>query len=84
MGAIQYWEAEAAYQRQSPDPYRIADQAVRFVEFRATVPANAILGYLADVPAEDILATSMLLTSSTAVKRSKDVATRRPRECEAV
>ena len=62
-GSIQYSGAESAYQRQSPDLYRIADQAARFAELRATVPANAILGYLTDVPAEDILATSMFLAA---------------------
>jgi hypothetical protein len=62
-GAVQYWDAESAYQRQSPDPYRIADQTARFAEFRAAVPANAILGYLTDVPAEDTLATSMFLAA---------------------
>ena len=62
-GSIQYRDAESAYQRQSPDPYRIADQAARFAEFRAAVSANAILGYLTDVPAEDILATSMFLAA---------------------
>ena len=62
-GSVQYWSAESAYQRQSPDPYRIADQAARFAELRAAVPANAILGYLTDVPAADTLATAMFLSA---------------------
>ena len=62
-GAIQFAAAESAYQRQSPDPYRIADQAAKFSEFRATVPANAVLGYFTDIPAGEILATSMFLAA---------------------
>ena len=62
-GAIQFGNAESTYQRQSPDPYRIADQAARFAEFRATVPANAVLGYFTDIPPGDILATSMFLAA---------------------
>ena len=62
-GSVQYWNAESAYQRQSPDPYRIADQSVRFAGFRAVVPAAAILGYLTDAPAADTLATAMFLSA---------------------
>lgn len=59
LGAVQFWDAETAYERQSPDPYRIADQAVRLADLRAAVPPNAVLGYLADVPFEDTLGSSM-------------------------
>jgi hypothetical protein len=60
-GSIQYLHVESAWQRQSSDPYRIADQAARFAEFRTAVSANSILGYLTDIPTEDVLATSMFL-----------------------
>jgi hypothetical protein len=66
-GSIQIWDAESAYQRQSADPYRIADQTARFAEFQATVAPNAVLGYLTDVPAGDILATSMFLAAQYAL-----------------
>ena len=58
-GAFQYWDAETTFQHQSSDPYRIADQGVRLADFRAAVPPNAVLGYLADVPFEDTLGQSM-------------------------
>lgn len=58
-GTVQFWDAESTYQRQSADPYRIADQAARFEGFRGSVPADSILGYLTDVPTDDILESSM-------------------------
>jgi hypothetical protein len=60
-GAVQYRDTETAYQRQSPDPYRLADQDARFEAFRAAVPAGATLGYLTDLPAEDNLSYAMFL-----------------------
>ena len=62
-GSVQYWDAETAYQRQSPDPYRLADQAARLADFRAAVPAGAVLGYITDVPQEDPLAASMFFVA---------------------
>ncbi len=67
FGSIQYWDAESAYQRQSPDPYRVADQAARFEEFRVSVPDGATLGYLTDVPADGILASSMFFGAQYAL-----------------
>src|SRR5947209_2641638 len=66
-GAIQYWSAESAYQRQSADQYRIADQAARLAGVRDAVPANAVLGYLTDRPADDTLATSMFFAAQYAL-----------------
>ncbi|HEV2444708.1 MAG TPA: hypothetical protein VGS58_02245, partial [Candidatus Sulfopaludibacter sp.] len=59
VGSAQFWSAESDYQRQSRDPYRIADQADRLSAFRMAVPDNATVGYLTDVPANNILSTSM-------------------------
>lgn len=63
VGSVQYWNAESEYQHQSPDPYRIADQATRLAEFRSAVPPDAILGYLTDVPAENTLNASMFFAA---------------------
>jgi hypothetical protein len=63
LGSVQYWSAESEYQRQSPDPYRIADQATRLADFRSAVPADAILGYLTDVPADNTLNASMFFAA---------------------
>jgi hypothetical protein len=67
FGSIQYWDAETTYQHQSPDPYRVADQAVRLEAFRDSVPADAILGYLTDAPAEGTLASSMFFAAQYAL-----------------
>jgi len=63
IGAVQYWDAESTYQRQSPDPYRVADQATRLAGIRDAVPANAVLGYLTDLPTEDTPATAMFFAA---------------------
>jgi hypothetical protein len=62
-GSVQYWNAESDYQHQSPDPYRIADQATRLADFRTAVPPDAILGYLTDVPADNTLNASMFFAA---------------------
>lgn len=67
FGSIQYWDAESTYQRQSPDPYRVGDQAARFGELRDSVPDGAILGYVTDVPADGILASSMFFGAQYAL-----------------
>ena len=66
-GSVQYWDAETAYQRQSPDPYGLAGQAARLADFQAAVPADAILGYLTDVPPEDPRASSMFFAAQFAL-----------------
>jgi hypothetical protein len=48
-GVIEYFGFETAYQRQYRDPYKIAAQAARLEGARATVPEDAILGYLTDL-----------------------------------
>ena len=60
-GAVQYQQAESAFQRSSPDPFRIGEQDLRFAEFRTAVPAAATLGYLTDAPPEDPRAFPMFL-----------------------
>jgi hypothetical protein len=67
VGAVEYWDAETTYQKQSADPYRIADQAARLEGLRASLPADAILGYFTDVPAEEALATSMFFAAQYAL-----------------
>jgi hypothetical protein len=61
--AVHYVDTESARQRQSPDRFRVAHQYARFVDFRATVPEDAILGYLNDLPAEDAVGTSMFFAA---------------------
>jgi hypothetical protein len=63
IGSLLYWVNESTYQRQSPDPYRIADQAARFAGLRGAVPVDAIVGYLADLPPEDTTAQVMFLAA---------------------
>jgi hypothetical protein len=66
-GAVQYWDAETAHQRESRDVYRIADQVVRLEGFRSTVPAEAILGYLTDVPVDGTLGSTMFFAAQYAL-----------------
>src|SRR5215831_5329046 len=62
-GAVQYQRAESAFQRTSPDPFRIGAQEIRFAKFRAAVPADATLGYLTDAVPEDPRAVPMFLAA---------------------
>jgi serine/threonine protein kinase len=62
-GALQYRNNESTYQRQSPDPFRIAEQEARFANLRAAVPTGAVLAYLTDRPAEDANAVSMFFAA---------------------
>jgi hypothetical protein len=63
-GALQYYSAEAAYQRENRDPYMIAEQMTRFAPLAAVVPAGAVLGYLTDAEPGSV-ADSTLFTSAT-------------------
>ncbi|HEY3738194.1 MAG TPA: hypothetical protein VGL53_00045 [Bryobacteraceae bacterium] len=67
LGAIQYWGAETAYQRDSPDVYKVAEQSARLADFRAAVPADAILGYLTDVPTESTVGSTMFFAAQYAL-----------------
>ena len=51
------------FQSQSRDPYKVADQASRFASLRASVPENAILGYVTDVDDIQPLASAMLFSA---------------------
>ena len=63
VGSAQFWSAESDYQRLSQDPYRIAGQGERLSAFRTAVPDDATVGYLTDVPADNILSSSMFLAA---------------------
>lgn len=67
LGAIQYWGAETAFQRDSRDVYKIADQTARLGGFRAAVPADAILGYVTDVPSESTVGSTMFFAAQYAL-----------------
>jgi hypothetical protein len=56
-GAIAYFGYEAEFEQQSRDPYRIAAQTARLEDLRASVPQDAILGYLTDLEAGSMGAT---------------------------
>ena len=48
-GAVQYFGFETGFQKQNRDPYQIAATAARLEGIRASLPANAELGYLTDL-----------------------------------
>ncbi len=48
-GVIEYFGFEAAYQKQSRDPYRIAAQISRLAGVAAAVPDSEVLGYATDL-----------------------------------
>jgi hypothetical protein len=66
-GAFEYWNTETAFQAQSRDIYKVADQSARLAGLRAAVPENAILGYVTDVDEAQPLASSMLLAAQYAL-----------------
>ncbi len=58
-GTFEYLGFESAYQRQYADPYKIGAQFSRFDALRASVPENAVMGYLTDLAPESIAAGAM-------------------------
>ena len=62
-GALENYQAEAAYQEQFHDPYMISAQFTRFEPLLAAVPTRAEMGYLTDAPPGSVADTSMLLSA---------------------
>ena len=58
-GVVQYFGFEAAYQRQSRDPYQVAAQAARLQAVLPLVPEDAILGYVTDLEPGSVPALAM-------------------------
>jgi len=62
-GAFQSYGLESAYQRQSPDPYQISAQFVRFAPVLSAVPENAVLGYVTDAEPGSTVDSALLLSA---------------------
>lgn len=62
-GALEHYQADAAYQEQSRDPFMISAQFTRFGALLAAVPAGAEMGYLTDAAPGSVADTSMLLSA---------------------
>jgi hypothetical protein len=62
-GALEHYQAEAAYQAQFRDPYMISAQFTRFEPLLAAVPAGTELGYLTDAAPGSVADPSMLLSA---------------------
>ena len=58
-GAIEHFGFEAEYQKQNRDPYQIATQAARFEQARASIPEDALLGYLTDLELGSVAASAI-------------------------
>lgn len=48
-GSLEALSWEAAYQKQSRDPYMLGAQDVRLDQIRDTVPPDAVMGYITDL-----------------------------------
>ncbi len=57
-GAIAYFGLETAFNEQSRDPYQTAAQAARLADLRASVPEDAVLGYLTDLAPGSLAASA--------------------------
>ena len=62
-GAVQYWDSETAFQSQSRDVYKVAEQRARLAELQAALPSNAILGYVTDIDDTQPVAGAMLFSA---------------------
>ncbi len=58
-GVIEYFGFEAAYQKQSRDPYQIAAQVSRLAGVAAAVPDSAVLGYTTDLEPGSVAALTI-------------------------
>ena len=58
-GVIEYFGFEAAWQKQSRDPYQIAAQSSRLAGAAAAVPDSAVLGYTTDLEPGSVAALAM-------------------------
>ena len=63
-GAVSYYRDEAHNQEHSRDPYIVGVQFPRLEGVRNAVPENAVLGYLTDLPAENITAMAMFRSAA--------------------
>lgn len=57
-GVVEYFGFEAAWQKQSRDPYQIAAQVSRLAGVAAAVPDSAVLGYTTDLEPGSVAALS--------------------------
>lgn len=58
-GVIEYFGFEAAWQKQSRDPYQIAAQSSRLAPVAAAVPDSAVLGYATDLEPGSVAALAV-------------------------
>ena len=66
-GVLEYFGFEASYQEQYRDPYQIAGQSARLENFRETVAADEVLGYLTDAAPGSVVSDSMFLAAQYAL-----------------
>ena len=59
-GALETYGFERAYQQQNRDPYMVEAQFARLAGIAATVPENAVMGYLTDAQDGSAGASAML------------------------
>jgi hypothetical protein len=53
--------------RQNPDPYMVSDQLARFAAVRASLPPEATLCYLSDIPFEETRGSAMFFGAQYAL-----------------
>jgi hypothetical protein len=58
-GAVQYFRLESDYRQKSRDLYQLVTQADRLNDARAVIPEDAVLGYVTDLEAGSVLASSI-------------------------
>lgn len=66
FGAILNYSAAAKAAKES-DPYRIGAQKERFGAAQGRLPANAVVGYISDVPTADALGQAMFFGAQYAL-----------------
>ena len=66
-GVIEYFGFEAAWQKQSRDPYQIAAQVTRLAGVAAAVPDSAVLGYTTDLEPGSVAALAVFNASQYAL-----------------
>jgi hypothetical protein len=66
-GAFASLTFESAYQQQSPDPYKVAQQVKRFEQVAAIVPKDAELGYVTDAQTGSVIESAMFLGAQYAL-----------------
>ena len=67
LACLDYYQAVEEFNRSYQDPYLIEEQAQRFREVKAMLPAESVVGYVSDAPAESVRGAAMFFGAQYAL-----------------